>query len=421
MLQPISSINAPVSPASAEQWQDVLNQRLQTNLEFAAALGNPLLQSAFIEAAVNAKRSGKDFASRYFKAANEPQSFNRIQFRAWFREDVDFQWALADKFKQEIDEQKKISDNRELWEVVRRVPTLHQDQRPANEAITHIILSHTIGISIKEVIDRLAVERYVEQAPLAKSTHYIIGYDGVLYCLVPEKYRAWFAETATWEGHQDMSGRSIGIFLERADSEPLSAPQLKKLLALLADIKQRHKIPQQNFIAYADVCLMQEANFERNFPWKTLAEHGYGLYLSSSERANTLPKVLATLPENFNSIESLKKLGYDVARPGQAMRAFNEDYVNCSDTYLSSDSKLRLYILLQIIDWLERLGYKTEELGEVVRIFNQHFMTSEYSNNDNADELNESNINILYALVLEKERLAKEQRQAKGGFMTTAG
>lgn len=173
----------------------------------------------------------------------------------------------------------------------------------------------------------------------AVSAHYLIGRDGTLYQLVDERARAWHAGESRWGALTDLNSASLGIELDNNGDEPFAEDQIAALLELLADIKKRHGIPTANFLGHADVAPARKADPSRHFPWKTLAEHGFGLWCDPPypERAAPLDAMIA-----------LRALGYDVSDAAAAVRAFKLHFApDDSQLVLTGRDRDLLHCLLE--------------------------------------------------------------------------
>jgi N-acetylmuramoyl-L-alanine amidase len=182
-------------------------------------------------------------------------------------------------------------------------PSPNFDARKANLVVIH----HTSDDTAAQALRTLTTpERKV-------SAHYLIGRDGSVMQLVDESARAWHAGLSWWNGQTDVNSASIGIELDNTGSEPFPAAQIDALLALLADIKQRHGIPTANFIGHADVAPGRKDDPSIFFPWPQLAEQGFGLWCAPP---------YASAPENFDLPLALTALGYDPRKPEASRQAF---------------------------------------------------------------------------------------------------
>lgn len=145
------------------------------------------------------------------------------------------------------------------------------------------------------------------------SAHYLIARDGHLYQLVADQHRAWHAGAGYWAGSTDINSISIGIELDNNGDEPFPEPQIQRLLVLLDDLCRRWRIDRTRVVAHADVAPTRKVDPGLWFPWQTLADHGFGLWPDAS--------VLAA-PEPFDVEAALARLGYSLADPNAALRAF---------------------------------------------------------------------------------------------------
>ena len=150
------------------------------------------------------------------------------------------------------------------------------------------------------------------------SAHYLIGRDGTLYQLVDEQRRAWHAGASYWGGHADLNSASIGIELDNTGTEAYAEAQIVRLLALLTDLTQRHKIPKHNFLGHGDVAPGRKVDPGADFPWERLAQEGFGLWCpASSANSGELP----------DPILALQAIGYDVTDPVNALAAFRRHFL----------------------------------------------------------------------------------------------
>jgi len=116
------------------------------------------------------------------------------------------------------------------------------------------------------------------------SAHYFVWEDGGILQLVPEARRAWHAGTSIWAGESDINSRSIGIEIVNPGHEGGSPPfpdvQIEAVIALCADIRARHIIPQQRVLAHSDVAPGRKCDPGETFPWNVLAQKNVGHYVS---------------------------------------------------------------------------------------------------------------------------------------------
>jgi N-acetylmuramoyl-L-alanine amidase len=174
-----------------------------------------------------------------------------------------------------------------------------------------VVLHHTSNGSLDRALATLT-------DPARKvSAHYLIGRDGDILRLVEEKDRAWHAGASWWGGNTDVNSASIGIELDNDGFEPFADAQIDALLRLLAEITRRYGIPGANVVGHADVAPERKTDPSARFPWRRLAEQGFGLWCDESP---------PPAPESFDLTLALAALGYSPANPEASRRAFLQHY-----------------------------------------------------------------------------------------------
>jgi N-acetyl-anhydromuramyl-L-alanine amidase AmpD len=154
------------------------------------------------------------------------------------------------------------------------------------------------------------------------SAHYLIGRDGSLYQLVDERRRAWHAGGGRWGTITDLNSASIGIELDNDGTAPFPAVQVARLVALLDDVCARNHIPRRQVIGHADLAPWRKRDPGPRFPWKALAEAGFGAW----------PRPDAgTPPDRFDGWVALELVGYPMREPMAALRAFRMHFRGLDD------------------------------------------------------------------------------------------
>ena len=170
------------------------------------------------------------------------------------------------------------------------------------------------------------------------SSHYVIARDGRIYYLVDELGRAWHAGASYWGGHRDMNSASLGIELDNDGEEPYAEPQIESLLALLADLKARYRIPAANFLGHADVAPRRKADPGAQFPWQRLAEQGFGLWCEPP---------FAPAPPGLDEATLLDAFGYDVSDVDAAIAAFKRHFTPGEvSRQMNEEDRSRLWCLV---------------------------------------------------------------------------
>lgn len=209
-------------------------------------------------------------------------------------------------------------------------PSPNHDQRSAQMIVLHQTEMESAEAALVTLQTRNPTGRV--------SAHYLIGDDGRLYQLVAESERAWHAGASRWGGVADLNSASIGIELDNDGVEPFSQAQIDTLLRLLDDITGRLDIPRHLVIGHGDIAPTRKRDPSTLFPWKRLAEAGYGLW----------PRAMpAPVPSGFDPWAAMRLIGYDLRDPAAAVRAFHRHYRgNEDEQWLQGDAEI-LYDLQQ--------------------------------------------------------------------------
>lgn len=226
--------------------------------------------------------------------------------------------------EEKLAEQKRTGINKSAnW-----ASAIHYDNRKPN----YIIIHHTSQNSTAQTV------RTFQLAHTKVSSHYVIGRDGQVIQMLNDYERAWHAGKSKWGSVTDMNSASIGIELDNNGRDPFPESQIDALLILLDTLKTKYLIPQLNFIGHADIAPTRKDDPNVNFPWKRLAESGFGIWYNED--------FLAEPPFNFNPIDALKIMGYDMSNPEAAIRAFKRKFIRTEvNSVLTARDKAVLYDL----------------------------------------------------------------------------
>lgn len=190
---------------------------------------------------------------------------------------------------------------------VQHRPSPNFDQRRPS----YVVLHHTSNANAEEALRTLTA-----RAP-GVSAHYLIDRDGRLYYLVDERHRAWHAGESYWAGQRDLNSASIGIELDNDGCGPYAEPQITALLVLLADLKARYKLPGASFLGHGDIAPGRKVDPSALFPWKRLADHGFGLWCDPPYPA---------VPAGVDTALLLQAFGYNVWNLDAAAAAFKRRF-----------------------------------------------------------------------------------------------
>lgn len=192
------------------------------------------------------------------------------------------------------------------------------NKRDPSIPLQYIVLHYT-GMSSGEA----ALQRLCEVESKV-SAHYVIDEDGITYQLVDEAKRAWHAGKSFWRGITDVNSASIGIELVNPGHEfgyrEFPAAQINALKQLLKDIIQRNKLnPTSCLLGHSDVAPARKMDPGELFPWKELADSGFGLWPKSEPDDHSHPGYM-----DYGRL--LQTIGYDVSDPQAALLAFQRRY-----------------------------------------------------------------------------------------------
>jgi N-acetylmuramoyl-L-alanine amidase len=191
----------------------------------------------------------------------------------------------------------------------------------------YVIIHYTAQDSVKQTLSTFTLVK-----PQV-SAHYVVSKDGKVYHMLNDYLRAWHAGISKWGSITDMNSCSIGIEIDNNGHEPFNDVQVKSLLALLAQLKKTYNIPQANFIGHQDIAPLRKPDPGPLFPWKLLAQKGFGFW---REELLELP------PDNFDYATALKLIGYDISNLPVAIVAFKRHFVQTDETPVMTQLDLNI-------------------------------------------------------------------------------
>ncbi|WBL43337.1 N-acetylmuramoyl-L-alanine amidase [Algoriphagus halophytocola] len=208
-----------------------------------------------------------------------------------------------------------------------------------------VIIHHTAQDSLAQTISTFTMPR------TQVSSHYVVGRGGEIVQMLNDYLRSWHAGRGKWGNDTDLNSSSIGIELDNNGNEPFTAAQIESLLVLLKRLKWKFNIPAANFIGHSDIAPTRKVDPSSYFPWKKLAEEGFGLWydedkvnealMSDGSTTSVALESSDSLPQDsFDPIIALRVIGYDVSDPKAAIRAFKIHFIQ-NDT----ESELNKYDL----------------------------------------------------------------------------
>ncbi len=216
----------------------------------------------------------------------------------------------------------------EVANVPQWVGTTNFDLRKPNFVIIH----HTAQNSCEQTLRTFTLER------TKVSAHYVICKDGSVHHMLNDYLRAWHGGVAKWGNNTDINSSSIGIEIDNNGYEPFEPNQISSLLVLLTNLKDKYKIPTENFVGHGDIAPGRKVDPNINFPWKTLAENGFGVWYNPTDSISA--------HQNLNVPQALALFGYDIKDTTASILAFKRHFRQDSTKFMTDADKS---VLLQLV------------------------------------------------------------------------
>lgn len=121
--------------------------------------------------------------------------------------------------------------------------------------------------------------------------------------------------------------------------EYFTEPQLKSLTTLLGRLKKTFNIPAANFIGHGDIAPTRKNDPNWRFPWKSLADEGFGLWYGDTSNI--------TVPPNFDHLAALRIVGFDIKDTAAAIVGFKRHWLQDTTRGLQPAQAKVLYSLSQ--------------------------------------------------------------------------
>jgi N-acetylmuramoyl-L-alanine amidase len=112
---------------------------------------------------------------------------------------------------------------------------------------------------------------------------------------------------------------------------------------VLGGLKRAYNIPSANFIGHSDIAPTRKVDPNVTFPWKRLADNGFGLWWSDTTGV--------AVPENFNAMQALRLIGYDTKDSAAAVASFKRKFLQLDkNSALTEDDKKVIYSLFRKVE-----------------------------------------------------------------------
>ncbi len=197
-----------------------------------------------------------------------------------------------------------------------------------------VIIHHTAQNSCEQTLQTFTLQR------TQVSAHYVICKDGTVHHMLNDYLRAWQAGISSWGNDKDINSSSVGIELDNNGFDSFPPSQINSLLTVLANLKKLYNIPTANFIGHEDIAPTRKNDPNVKFPWQLLSQNGYGLWYDDTTNIS--------VPENFNSMQALRIIGYSVQDSSAAIEAFKRHFeMQDSSRVLTDGDKKIVYSLMK--------------------------------------------------------------------------
>ena len=195
-----------------------------------------------------------------------------------------------------------------------------------------VVIHHTAQNSCDQTLKTFTTPR------TSVSAHYVICKDGTVHHMLNDMLRAWHAGVGKWGGNTDINSSSIGIEIDNNGIDTFATAQITTLVSLLANLKKAYSIPTANFIGHADIAPTRKNDPNVTFPWKTLADAGFGFWWSDTTGI--------TVPQGFNHLQALRIIGYDVKDSSAVIQTFNRKFLQQQGSGVLTDEGRKLLYTL---------------------------------------------------------------------------
>lgn len=195
----------------------------------------------------------------------------------------------------------------------------------------YVIIHHTAQNSCDQTLKTFTNQK------TQVSAHYVICRDGIVHHMLNDYLRAWHGGVAKWGGTTDINSSSIGIELDNNGAEPFSEAQINSLLRLLEALKKSYAIPASNFLGHADIAPTRKVDPGFYFPWKSLADKGFGLWYDDTTSVQ--------VSQPFNKVQALRIIGYDTKDSAAAIRSFKLHFLQDTTAGMTEAATRVLYSL----------------------------------------------------------------------------
>ena len=212
-----------------------------------------------------------------------------------------------------------------------------------NSKIQLIVIHYT---ALKNTLDAVS---YLCKKEKKVSSHYLISQNGTVYNLVDDKFRAWHAGQAFWQGITDINSVSIGIELDyspRGKNNKFSSKMINSLKKLILKLQKNYKINKKNILAHSDIAPFRKKDPGKHFPWQSLSSSNLIMSLKNVKKNEI--KIMEKWFDNNNlklkkqkTILALSLIGYDTREVYKNNKLYNKLITTYRIRYLNSEDIIK--------------------------------------------------------------------------------
>jgi N-acetylmuramoyl-L-alanine amidase len=245
-----------------------------------------------------------------------------------------------------------------------------------------VVIHHTAQDSTAQTLKTFTLPR------TQVSAHYVIGRDGKVYHMLNNSLRAWHGGSGSWGNNNDINSSSIGIELDNNGFEPFSEAQINSLLGVLAELKKDYHIPAANFIGHSDIAPTRKNDPNRAFPWKKLADNGFGLWYDAGILDSTQNTGLSddTIALNIALIPDSTAILTAISVPDSV-------FIHSNTVQDTANVQVQIQDPISPREALRIIGYNTKDMKAAIKAFKLHFIQT-----DVCDTLTEADKKVLFNL-----------------------
>jgi len=234
-------------------------------------------------------------------------------------------------YKKQVKEFSKLLRRYPLEDSVRSEPYFVGTTNFSMRRPNYVIIHHTAQNSCEQTLKTFT------QSRTQVSAHYVICKDGTVYHMLNDLLRGHHAGVGKWGSATDLNSCSIGIEIDNNGTEAFTDAQITSLLDVLQRLKKAFNIPVGNFIGHADIAPGRKVDPNRNFPWQRLSEQGFGYWYDTTN---------VKVPPDFNPVQALRLIGYDIKNETQAIQSFKLHFVQSDSSMLLTDADKKILVEL---------------------------------------------------------------------------